>query len=524
VRDSVDASGESADDDGLGLGKKAHEPLCSFECILRSIPRTDDRDARNHLMVVALLEQGGPMSLEEIAARLERAGVEARTGDLALSLQKAWHGLKPVWRDPEGLFHLDPDPDELYWILLVTGLRPRPPLPDPPPAPPEPPPRPDTEPLAWEEVEAAFRDRSAWDVSPLRQAAAVLDARGPVLRIGEVESALDALSRWRLAVTEQAARAWTRPPVRLEGQRLVLDRGEEEALHGMRRAIRKRARRTQVARLESKRLEEVRARTAAFRAQRERFQRKEAAGSRRAILHVVPSPKNPRAAGLLDLGDRSIRTFLGDEMAALEGALEGFDVVAGLHLLNTLHVLGLDHTRWRIIDLKPPQKTRRLNRSGRTLRITTEMLMSATTGIGRPLGDTAKKARYLAEGQAGRLARRLGADLKSLAAYYRYGLLHGVVRLHWGFLDEMLGVDWRLPGDLSLGDYLRASRDEDRILEIVIGTVPGWEDPWARGWRIRVVDVDWDVVRIVSPDGMDLLDKVEIQAVRFAPPMQGAAP
>lgn len=50
-------------------------------------------------------------------------------------------------------------------------------------------------------------------------------------------------------------------------------------------------------------------------------------------------------------------------------------------------------------------------------------------------------------GNRPKLERRLESDLKSLAAYYRYGILHGGVRLRWGFLDEMVPVDWSQPGD-----------------------------------------------------------------------------
>ncbi len=52
-----------------------------------------------HLMVVALLEHGEPMSLEAIADRLQTAGVDAATGDMKTSLLKSWHGRKPVFRD-----------------------------------------------------------------------------------------------------------------------------------------------------------------------------------------------------------------------------------------------------------------------------------------------------------------------------------------------------------------------------------------------------------------------------------------
>ena len=63
------------------------------------------------LLVVALLEHDGALTMPEIAARLAALGVQARTGDLAYSLSKAWHGLSPVRREADQrmrLLHLDP--------------------------------------------------------------------------------------------------------------------------------------------------------------------------------------------------------------------------------------------------------------------------------------------------------------------------------------------------------------------------------------------------------------------------------
>jgi hypothetical protein len=54
-----------------------------------------------HLMALALLEHGAPMTLGEIVFRLVEAGAdEDRTS--AYALQKAWHGLKPVYKGPDG--------------------------------------------------------------------------------------------------------------------------------------------------------------------------------------------------------------------------------------------------------------------------------------------------------------------------------------------------------------------------------------------------------------------------------------
>jgi hypothetical protein len=54
-----------------------------------------------HLVVVALLERGGSMTIDEIVERLERAALPARfaTPDRAASVKKAWHGQPPLVRD-----------------------------------------------------------------------------------------------------------------------------------------------------------------------------------------------------------------------------------------------------------------------------------------------------------------------------------------------------------------------------------------------------------------------------------------
>src|SRR4051812_50217164 len=92
-----------------------------------AVPRVEDVATRGtaklfHLMVVALLERGAPMTLDEIAERLEEAGVIAETGDIAYSLQKAWHGMEPVYRDPTGRFGLNLDAFELRVLVRAAGL------------------------------------------------------------------------------------------------------------------------------------------------------------------------------------------------------------------------------------------------------------------------------------------------------------------------------------------------------------------------------------------------------------------
>ena len=112
------------------------------------------------LMIVALLENGGPMSLEAVAKRLEKAGARSGVGDMLLSLKKSWRRREPIYEDEAGLLALNVTYPELDLRLFTLGLRPpyADPIPEPPPI--EIPGEPGEEvPLSLEEVDAAFRGR-----------------------------------------------------------------------------------------------------------------------------------------------------------------------------------------------------------------------------------------------------------------------------------------------------------------------------------------------------------------------------
>ncbi|WP_437946123.1 hypothetical protein WME98_35690 [Sorangium sp. So ce296] len=486
-----------------------------------AVPRVEDVAAQGtaklfHLMIVALLERGGPMTLDEIAERLEAAGVVAETGDLTHSLRKAWHGMAPVYRDATGHFGLDLDAFALRIFvraagLLATRAASAPPAPTPP-APG------DDVPLSAEELDAAFRDRYMTSLSWVRQAAAVLDARQEPMTAQEIEAFLAALTNHRTPLGERNGPDNSDLFVLGADGRLTLA-PRAPGLAAMRRAIRKLSQPELVRRAERA---ACTARIAARRIELDAEARRDAEmarRARRAVVRVVPFPEEPQAAAVLDVGQRSIRIFLGRDMAELAGALERFDVIAGLHIRDTLHALGLDADRRRVVDLRPPKKSRRLNRAGRILEITPELLIAGTTGISRPLGDPEKVASYLAEGDHAKLARRLESDVKALHAFYQYGVLHGFVRLRWGFIDEALSTDWALPGDVSLYQQLKSVSETRAAVDLVIGAAPGWADPWARARRVRVLDISFTGVLVSEGEGRATfaIAQDQIQAVRLVP-------
>ena len=123
--------------------------------------------------------------------------------------------------------------------------------------------------------------------------------------------------------------------------------------------------------------------------------------------------------------------------------------------------------------------------------------------------------RYLRETQSTKLRRRLEADAKSLYALYQYGRLHGAVRLRWGFLDEKIPAPWVHRDEATLYDLEKRALELQVPLEVVVGSAPGWADPWSRvrrayvekdepGWRFWLVDEEGYVI-----------DRDEVQLARL---------
>lgn len=115
-----------------------------------------------------------------------------------------------------------------------------------------------------------------------------------------------------------------------------------------------------------------------------------------------------------------------------------------------------------------------------------------------------------------KLTRRLERDAKALFAFYQYGVLHRCVRLHWGFLDEMFPVDWALPGEPSLYDILDEGKKVGAPVDLVVGSAPGWSDPWSRAHRGFVIEVEPWQVTVSLNDVVCRFDRREIQAARIA--------
>ncbi|MFZ5891942.1 MAG: hypothetical protein ACOY0T_12880 [Myxococcota bacterium] len=77
----------------------------------------------------------------------------------------------------------------------------------------------------------------------------------------------------------------------------------------------------------------------------------ELASKRRALLVGHPA-KSPRAATLLDVGARTIETFLDDELAVLRERLKSYEVIGAVDV----RALSFEPGTRRLAELGPPQK------------------------------------------------------------------------------------------------------------------------------------------------------------------------
>lgn len=48
-------------------------------------------------------------------------------------------------------------------------------------------------------------------------------------------------------------------------------------------------------------------------------------------------------------------------------------------------------------------------------------------------------------------------------------------------------MPWRHPDEPSLHGIVAEAYDEGRAVEVIVGSAPGWAEPWSRAKRCRVV-------------------------------------
>jgi hypothetical protein len=312
------------------------------------------------------------------------------------------------------------------------------------------PPRTLDQPLTVPELDEAWRDGIPNTWSAQRIAVAVLDAQDTAMSAADVLGFVRARSQGSLLRAE-SAQYWRRGAavrVRDDG-RWELDRAHD-AVRSSRIAVRERI---NVAR----RWAEMRPDPAAIKANQQRLERErqahghELALMRRVLIHAFPVAR-PEAVVLVDVAERAIATFIGEEISQATRQLAVYEIIGAIGVR-----------------------------------------------ISRPFGDDRTLREYLRRGEQTKLRRRLEADAKSLYALYQYGRLHGAVRLRWGFLDEMLPAPWVHRDEPTLHHLLKEAYTRGVPLDVVVGSAPGWTDPWSRvrrafpatdawGWPSRLVD------------------------------------
>lgn len=473
----------------------------------------EHRDASTYSMfLIALLERGAAMTLIEVAERFEQAGLGTHA-DALLALKRCRPGRPPAYREGD-LYHLDPRDDELDLWAFRLGLRPpkvarvvaSPPsaavaLPGP------------EVPLTQQELDEAWKGLSLSSWSAQRLAVAVLDCHASPLSPEEVVHEVGVRTRWHLLTASSAKfkRRGSAIAV-LDDGRWAVARDAVETVAQVRCAVRERvalARRHASYRVDPAVIE-------ANRVEHERQRAVHAAALAKlscALLVGFPA-RGPRFVVLLDARERWIETYEAERFDALRSALSQYDILGAMEVRGLLRGLGFDPRDRRLAELGPAQKSKQLNKRGRTLKITTELLIQGSCGISHPLGESKKLDAYVAAGATGKLLRRLEADAKSLYALFEYGRLHGCVRLRWGFLDERLPAPWVHRDERVLYDLKLQAAAEGAPLEVVVGSAPGWEDPWSRAQIAYVVREQHDTF-LVDHSGF-YIDDADVQRARLA--------
>jgi hypothetical protein len=240
----------------------------------------------------------------------------------------------------------------------------------------------------------------------------------------------------------------------------------------------------------------------------------ELATLRTAILVAFPE-KAPVCLTIADVRQRQLTTAFAEEFRDGLDALEHYDVLAGENIRTTLRALGIDASIRRVAELGPPQKTMRISKSGRTLKITNTLLVAGSCGISRPFGDRHRMDTYLKNGDRGKLVRRLEADAKSLVALYQYGLLHHFVRLTWGFLDERIPAPWAPRTASCLNTHMATACASGKPLVVVAGHAPNWDAPWKRARPCTVRRSHHAYGYHLLDDQGNEIDSATVQLARF---------
>lgn len=486
------------------------------EALRISVPKLEDlldhAQANNFaFLIVTLLERGAPMTLFEVAERFEAVGI-ASVDRALLSLQRCRPARPPVYRDGDH-YALDPHDGELELWAFRLGLRP-PEVPRLSVVTAPPPLRATDGRLTIAELDQAWRGASLWSWSAQRIVLAVLDAHGEALKPEEVRAFVSARTSHAILRVDPVQFGRRGSPVAILSDGRWSVAAEGDLLLSARRAVRERI---EVARRWASYRPDpvvIAAQAKAVERKREEHAR-ELAELSRVLVHAFPA-RAPEVVVLVDVDAHSLSTYVGSELDAARARILDFDVIGAIDVRGLVRALGVDVGERRLVELGPPQKSKTLNRQDRSLKITPALLVQGSCGISRAFGDEQVLAAYLRDGHATKLRRRLEADAKSLFALYQYGRLHGAVRLRWGFLDEMILAPWVHRDEPTLYNLKRKALDLGVVLEVVAGSAPGWDEPWARARACEVTkDSSGYGYVLVDDDGLVVSDR-DVQSARLS--------
>jgi len=217
---------------------------------------------------------------------------------------------------------------------------------------------------------------------------------------------------------------------------------------------------------------------------------------------------------IVDLQSRTVQTYVGDGAHAARQHLDSFDLIAGVDVRGILRSLDLSAQRWRLAELGPPQKTMKLSPRGRPLRLTTELLLLGSCGLKR-VYDPARIQRKLAAGALTAAQKLLESEAKALVALYNYGCVHGHVRLRYRGYDTRLSAPWVHFDAPVLHHLLTTAFTINAPVQVVVGSAPDWEHPWARA-ELATVGVTVEQERVLVDRGGRLIHPWDVQLARLA--------
>ncbi|MEW6278322.1 MAG: hypothetical protein AB1758_06855 [Candidatus Eremiobacterota bacterium] len=410
-------------------------------------PRALERLNLRQLMLLALRERGGPMTMEEVAERLTGAGAVLPHG--ITSLRKAWRKAPPIRETLDGRLELDPDHPEYPMADFTIKEALRPPLPQHPPREPVP-----DGPFTRGELDLLARyEVSRSQLSRRRLATVILEVLGGEAEEEAVRQEL-ALLGHKGGFTLDSVLG---PVVGRQGSRLVLHPERAEIIH-IRRVVRKWL---------SQRPKTVTASSPSPELLAERESRRQETRAWfheacRAVIRLVFHGKE--AAGcLLRQPEHQVVRFLPQQRASLQEALAGLDVVVGLAPRDDYERLGLERGARRFVDLSLPWR----ELSDYEFRI--EEFLRMTVPVQQPLASLAELREWWEAGQWDAFFGRLEQDLEVLNAYYRYGVLHEGVRFH--YLQDgprLLGVQWNLGHEPTLRETLERAASGGRPVRLAV--------------------------------------------------------